>query len=195
MFLLTQSISYKEIVLCGKNPALVFYIVPMLGLGAFFSINYFTCAIELIVNGRTYFPIGITADFLSALVISPICEEVVYRALILTYFLKMYSTSRAIVLNAVLFSFFHFLPTLDLYTLISPFCGGLLLSWLFMKTKNLLIPILVHSCFNGLIIAYPYRRSFIFKFSDAISIMELVTALTLGLIFLILSIRIINRNR
>ena len=77
-------------------------------------------------------------------VVAPLTEELLERGLILRGLLSHYSTRKAVVVSAVLFAVTHMNP----YQLFSAFAAGILLAWLFIKTRSLLPCILAHSFYN-----------------------------------------------
>lgn len=87
--------------------------------------------ISLIVNG---------------IIISPICEEFLFRGIISKGFFKKYGKNKAIFYSAFLFSLSHLEPI----QLLNAFFAGIVLSWIYLTTKNLWLPIIAH-IFNNLL--------------------------------------------
>jgi membrane protease YdiL (CAAX protease family) len=96
-----------------------------------------------------------------------IWEEVVFRGIILTLLLKIYSEKKSIIINGFLFGFFHLVNLLNflfgteynLITLISIFFQviyaaaiGFFFAYLFVKTKSLIPSIIVHYLVNAFVI-------------------------------------------
>ena len=77
--------------------------------------------------------------------LAPVLEEMLCRGIILRSFLQQYSPRRAIVLSAVVFGLAH----LNLYQFASASLMGLLLGWLYARTRSLLPCILLHAAYNG----------------------------------------------
>lgn len=82
---------------------------------------------------------------LGAVLIGPIVEEVIFRGIMLKGFLLNYSPKVAIFLSAVLFSLVHVQPT----QLPGAFILGLFFAWVFYKTENLILVIILHSLANA----------------------------------------------
>lgn len=82
--------------------------------------------------------------YLRILLIGPIYEEIFYRKIILDNLKKDYSFIFAILISSALFAIGH----LDLSFFSTAFFIGLLLGYLYHKTNNLLIPILLHILIN-----------------------------------------------
>ncbi len=91
-------------------------------------------------------PGGFALVLLAAAVLPAVCEELAFRGLVQTGFLKRFSPPVAIVLTALCFglahfSFYRFLPTAFL---------GLMLGWLAWRTRSLFPGMLVHAMNNGI---------------------------------------------
>ncbi|WP_336000597.1 CPBP family intramembrane glutamic endopeptidase [Halorientalis halophila] len=91
---------------------------------------------------------------LSILVIAPV-EELAYRNVLQKYLYESFSGHAAIVLGAVVFAAVHFSqyasanPLGTLTTLVVIFVLSLLLGYVYYRTENLVVPILVHGAFNA----------------------------------------------
>ena len=88
------------------------------------------------------------AGFLSMVLLAPFWEELVFRGLVLHRWIKRWNAPRAIVLSSLLFAFFH---PLDI---IGAFFFGLILAIQYLKTRNILIAIMGHSFYNGLLFLF-----------------------------------------
>jgi len=97
---------------------------------------------------------------IGAVVFVGITEEVVFRSLLLNAFLKKMELKRAIALNEVLFVLIHYpiwiYRELDLTAIltssISVFFIGAFFSYSFIKTRNIVVPIVLHMAWNFLTI-------------------------------------------
>ena len=85
-------------------------------------------------------------NFISVVVLTPIVEEVFFRGLIYTRLKSGMPTVIAAIFSAVIFGIMHGEIIWMLYT----FAVGLMLVWVFEKTKSLLACIVVHAANNGL---------------------------------------------
>lgn len=85
-------------------------------------------------------------NFISLVVLTPIVEEVFFRGLIYTRLKSGLPTVIAAIFSAVIFGVMHGEIIWMLYT----FAVGLMLVWVFEKTKSLLACIVVHAANNGL---------------------------------------------
>ena len=137
-----------------------------LGIGVFtlFSLagtlNYF----ELLVDklGKSSSTLSYEMDsfwkyiisLISLAVLPAICEELLFRGVIVNS-LKSKSYMFAIFVSSLMFAIFHF----SLSQLIYPFCFGIILSIVYLKTDNLLFPILLHFANNGLSVSIQYFSS------------------------------------
>jgi len=82
----------------------------------------------------------------SAVVVGPVCEELICRGVLLRGFLENYRPRTAILLSSLLFAFLHLNP----WQGVSAFFGGCLLAWFVARTGSLLPAIAGHVMNNGL---------------------------------------------
>jgi membrane protease YdiL (CAAX protease family) len=78
-------------------------------------------------------------------VAAPLLEEMLFRGVILRSFLHQYSRKQAIVWSALIFGLAH----LNAYQCVTAFILGLVLGWLYERTRSLWPSILLHAAFNG----------------------------------------------
>ena len=86
----------------------------------------------------------------------PVLEEVLFRGIILDGFLKRYNPGKAIFWSAFLFGLFHLNP----WQFIPGFMIGLMLGYIYLKTRSLTTVILVHIVNNSFsyLIMYFYGK-------------------------------------
>ena len=107
------------------------------------------------------------------IIIIPISEELLFRQLILTYFLKNTSSLIfSILLGSLLFALIH-LPSLN--SVINTFFLGLFLSILYLKMNSIILPIVIHIVFNLV--------SFVFQESNIKDYYNLLEDLDFGLLY------------
>lgn len=70
----------------------------------------------------------------------PVCEEIIFRGIILKEFLKTYNPQKAIVFSSIIFGAIHMIPL----QMIGAFFIGLVLGYVYYKTKSLWLPIVLH---------------------------------------------------
>jgi membrane protease YdiL (CAAX protease family) len=83
--------------------------------------------------------------FLTVGITGPILEEVLFRGIILEGFLNRYKPQKAIFWSALLFGLFHMNP----WQFIPAFITGLLLGYLYLKTRSILPVIFIHIIINS----------------------------------------------
>lgn len=88
--------------------------------------------------------------FTSMVFIAPILEELIFRGVMLSYVLKHKSDWTAILFSALLFGLVHVSPDQVVWS----FLGGIFLGYAYLKSKNILVPILFHSLNNFLYYIY-----------------------------------------
>ena len=85
--------------------------------------------------------------FLGLIIIIPgFFEEIIFRGIFLHGFTKSYSTLRSIIYSSVLFGLIHLNP----WQFVGAFLIGLISAWIFIKTKSIIISILIHMLNNGI---------------------------------------------
>ena len=83
--------------------------------------------------------------FLIIAVAAPLLEEILMRGIVLDGMLKNYKPWKAIIWSAVLFGALH----LNLWQFISAFLMGIVMGYLYWKTKSIWICIIIHALNNG----------------------------------------------
>lgn len=84
----------------------------------------------------------------AAVAVPAVCEELLFRGLLLSVFRRRMGTGAALGLQALLFGLIHVHPLRIVPTLLL----GLLLGWLALRTRSILAPIMGHAAFNALIV-------------------------------------------
>lgn len=74
----------------------------------------------------------------------PLSEELLFRGIALAHFRRSLPVALAVLLQALLFGLFHGNFVQTSYALIP----GLVFAWAYIRSRNFLVPILMHSCFN-----------------------------------------------
>lgn len=84
--------------------------------------------------------------------IGPICEEIIFRGIIEEGFIETYGGPTAVLYSAIIFGVIHLLPL----QVVNAFLAGILLGWIYWKTRSLWIVMILHILNNYLA----------FRFSD-----------------------------
>ncbi|MCS7204926.1 MAG: CPBP family intramembrane metalloprotease [Leptospiraceae bacterium] len=84
--------------------------------------------------------------------VAPISEEYFFRGIILSNLVKYHSPSFSNILQALLFGFAHLNPFQVLYA----FPIGILFGYLYLKTKNLWIPMVLHIFVNSISLIFSF---------------------------------------
>lgn len=135
----------------------------------------------------TFMMVGITG---------PILEEVLFRGIILDGFLTRYKPGKAIFWSAFLFGLFHMNP----WQFIPGFLIGLLLGYIYLKTRSLLPVILIHIVNNSFsyLIMYYYGddvmsfRDLFTESGDYNTFLAVSTVIFVASLFLLY--KILNKN-
>lgn len=124
-------------------------------------------------------------NFVRAVIIVPITEEIFFRGIILQGFLKNYKPTVAIFLSAIIFGLVHMNPG----AMITATVGGLLTGWIYWKTNSLLPCIMLHFLNN--MMAYLSWSKFL-KLHENPSIMLFM--ITVATLILIICYKYLNNN-
>jgi uncharacterized protein len=85
------------------------------------------------------------APLISACILAPVLEEMLFRGIMLRSFLQQYTRRRAIVFSAIIFGMAH----LNIYQFAVATLLGLLLGWLYERSRSLWPCILLHAAYNA----------------------------------------------
>jgi len=85
-------------------------------------------------------------SFLTIAIAAPILEEFIFRGIVLEGLLRNYSPRKAILLSSFLFGLVHLNP----WQFISAMAIGCLAGWVYYRSRNLWLPILIHFANNSL---------------------------------------------
>ena len=83
-------------------------------------------------------------EILVTALLVPLSEELLFRGIALAHFRRSLPVALAVLLQALLFGLFHGNFVQTSYALIP----GLVFAWAYTRSRNFLVPILMHSCFN-----------------------------------------------
>lgn len=84
-------------------------------------------------------------EIIKALLLFPLLEEFVFRKYLLTTLLFKYSTKTAIVVSSLGFAFCHIFTDTGL---LQAFLCGCFFSWVYIKSNNIILCIILHSFIN-----------------------------------------------
>jgi len=85
------------------------------------------------------------ALLVGGVIVGPICEEIIFRGVILEGLSKKYSATMAIVFSALIFGLIHLQPL----QIFGAFFAGLVLGWIYLKTQSLWVVIALHVVNNA----------------------------------------------
>lgn len=119
--------------------------------------------------------------FITVVILAPVLEEVIFRGIILKGFLKNYNPTKAIIVSALLFGLFHLNP----WQAIGASFVGVILGWVYYKTKSIVPCIIIHFV-NNLLAFILFNHT-----NDADgTIMEMFSSTSLYLVFYFATIAI-----
>ncbi len=129
-------------------PAFLYVILLLLALSLNVILDPITTAIPMPEYIEKLFAMLTNRDiwtFLTVGITGPILEEVLFRGIILDGFLNRYKPGKAIFWSALLFGLFHMNP----WQFIPAFLTGLLLGYIYFKTRSLIPVIFIHIIINS----------------------------------------------
>ena len=83
-------------------------------------------------------------SFILMVIAAPILEELIFRGIILDGLLKNNSPTKSIMISSLLFGLVHLNP----WQFIAGFIIGIFSGWVYYRTKNLLLSIIIHASAN-----------------------------------------------
>ena len=140
-----------------RIPAFLYVILLLLSLSLNVILDPVTTAIPMPEYIEKIFAMLTNRDiwtFLTVGITGPILEEVLFRGIILDGFLNRYKPGKAIFWSAMLFGLFHMNP----WQFIPAFLIGLLLGYIYLKTRSLIPVIFIHIINNS----FSYLTVYIF---------------------------------
>lgn len=141
------------------NPVFWFVPVFLIGAGMIILLNEIDFRFSQVLPMSDYFkemmgalgnldesPVG---AFLALVVVAPITEEILCRGILLRGMLNRLRPGTAIVLSALMFAIMHLNP----WQAVTAFVIGLVLGWVYMRTRSLALCIFIHA-FNNAVALY-----------------------------------------
>ncbi len=157
-------ISFKAINLNFKMPWRTYLILIAVGVVSLLGINYFIGAtdnfLELIgyplerglsIINPTSLPLYLLSVLLMA-IIPAVCEELLFRGVILHGLRSRFSDAGAILLSALMFALMHG----NLQQLVYPFILGTIMGWVVLRTGSLFASMIVHFVNNFFVVTLSY---------------------------------------
>lgn len=148
------------------NYKLLWFVVPLIvfAIGNMWSITVFLNVLDPGI-AETYFgwlmsdeTLSITPEssiiqyiliFVLVSVLVPVVEELIFRGILVERLGLKYGYKRAVIISSLIFGVFH-------ADIIGAFVFGVILSIIYLKTKSLLMPVLIHALNNGLVALYTF---------------------------------------
>ena len=141
----------------NRIPVILYVIILLLSLSLNVILDPVSTAIPMPEYIEKLFAMLTKRDiwtFLTVGITGPILEEVLFRGIILDGFLNRYKPGKAIFWSALLFGLFHMNP----WQFIPAFLIGLLLGYIYLKTRSLIPVIFIHIINNS----FSYLMVYIF---------------------------------
>ena len=114
----------------------------LLGIGITTTYNMILFAMNL--GNEVDTNINIVFNIICSGIIGPIFEETLFRYSFINYLKKFNSTKMSIIISSIVFAICH----TGITTIIYAFIIGLVNSYLYIKKKNILVPIVIHMSAN-----------------------------------------------
>jgi membrane protease YdiL (CAAX protease family) len=173
----SSSTTEKPFLFFNRIPAVLYPIILLLTLSLGVFLDPITSLIPMPEYIEKLFAMLTARDlwtFIMVGITGPILEEVLFRGIILDGFLNRYRPGKAIFWSAFLFGLFHLNP----WQFIPGFLIGLLLGYVYLKTRSIIPVILIHIINNSFsyLVIYFYDE-------DVISFRDLFTETRSYMIF------------
>ncbi len=126
-----------------------FPLLIIIGLFLMYGINYIVGELMTYLPGydamlamyqEMFAGMNPMALLLGGALIGPICEEIIFRGVILEGLAKKYDPTKALIFSALIFGLVHLQPL----QVIGAFFAGLILGWIYLKTQSLWVVIALH---------------------------------------------------
>lgn len=126
-----------------------FPILIILGLFLMYGVNYIIGELTTYLPGyeamlamyqAMFAGVHPMALIIGGALIGPVCEEIIFRGVILEGLAKKYDPTKALIFSALIFGLIHLQPL----QVIAAFFAGLILGWIYLKTQSLWIVIALH---------------------------------------------------
>lgn len=114
----------------------------LLGIGITTTYNMILFAMNL--GNEVNTNINIVFNIICSGIVGPIFEETLFRYSFINYLKKFNSTKMSIIISSIVFAICH----TGITTIIYAFIIGLVNSYLYIKKKNILVPIVIHMSTN-----------------------------------------------
>jgi len=130
-----------------------FPVLIIIGLFLMYGVNYIIGEITTYLPGyeamlemymSMFEGINPTALLIGGAFIGPVCEEIIFRGVILEGLAKKYNPTKALIFSALIFGLIHMQPL----QVIGAFFAGLILGWIYLKTQSLWVVIALHVIHN-----------------------------------------------
>lgn len=105
-------------------------------------------------------------DLIRGVILAPILEELFFRKMLFSRLLKKYSFGISAIVTSILFAFIHIPNWLNL---VPTFLFGIICCWIYVKTKNILYPILLHFAGNLIVLLLSFYNQQITSFLQEIN--------------------------
>ncbi len=165
---------------------LIYLFMFSLGFACFFCLLPYLIFRDYSINKTgSYSNYGI----LKGLLISPLLEELIFRGSLLPLMIKTESSKKVILLSALGFSLAHYLSSSSLF---ATFILGAFCAYIYIKTKSLILCIIVHVINNfGALVFFPFVIS-AFKIKETSCYLLIVLAIS-AITMLFSFIKVINK--
>lgn len=159
-----NKISFSASKIKFNMPWHTYLILIAVGIISLLGVNYFVGATDNVLEvigfpiqkglplvNPTSFPLFLLSLLVMA-VIPAICEELIFRGVVLHGLRNKFGEWGAIFLSGLMFALFHG----NLQQFIYPFILGSIMGWLVLRTGSLVSSMIVHFVNNGLVVTFAY---------------------------------------
>jgi membrane protease YdiL (CAAX protease family) len=138
-----------------KKGLLLALIITVIGVGISIGYEALLQALGWSTSSDIYMPfnangIGIALFAITAVIVAPVAEETFFRGFMLQGIGKRLGYTWGTVISSALFALAHISPT----NLVPIFILGLMLSWIYYKTKSIWPCIIVHAAYNSIALIF-----------------------------------------
>lgn len=203
-----HKINSKKVLNVQKINIKTILILILLAVVMLFGFNYFLSIFDYIFEFIGYkqpaelsLPINTVwwylIDIVVLAILPAIAEELIFRGMVFNG-LKDYGIKKAVIASALLFALMHTSPLQTVY----PFVFGILLALVYLITKNILVPIILHFINNFMVVTIQFISNF-YTVSDKtldfvyVVLIGLFTAIlaSVAIFYILKLLKLVNKNK
>lgn len=153
----------RNIILCRKTKSIIPFVMLGIGFASFCNMIIFKINVNEVIEMNLLFLI------LSSVIVGPLAEEIIFRYILVEKIEKFNNRIFTILISSFIFSIMH----TGIINIIYTFILGIILNTIYLKNKNLLYPLIVHSSANFITLFLMGYNDYILIFSFVLLVISM----------------------